>query len=281
MSSDAADRYAVLRSHAQSIRERIVRSIHHVGTGHAGTCLSAVEIMVSLFYGNLSYRAREPAWPERDIFILGKGHGAPVLYSTFAELGVIPEAEMYTLRCLGSRLQGHPSEHSLDTVEVSVGSLGQALSIALGLCLGFRLDGSDRRIWVLLGDGELQEGQVWEAAMAASGHKCSNLIAIVDRNGLQNDGPTESIVPLGDLESKWRAFGWDVHTVDGHDLGQLDRTFTSCRHSSEQPHVVIAHTVKGRGVSYMENVVKWHHHPINDHELELALADLKGGRDAQ
>jgi transketolase len=281
MSTDTEDGYAELRGHARSIRERILRAIHHVGSGHAGTSLSAVEIMVSLYYKHLAYRPTQPTWPERDIFILGKGHGAPVLYSTLAELGVIPETEMYTLRRFGSRLQGHPSEHSLAAVEVSVGSLGQALSIALGLCLGMRLDESERRVWVLQGDGELQEGQVWEAAMAASGRKCSNLIAIVDENGLQNDGPTDSIVPLGDLEAKWRAFGWRAYTVDGHDLAELDRAFAACRRPSEQPSVVIARTIKGRGVSYMENVVKWHHHPINDEELTQALSDLKGGGDAR
>ncbi|HLL46530.1 MAG TPA: transketolase, partial [Longimicrobiaceae bacterium] len=202
-----------------------------------------------------------------------KGHGAPGLYATLAHAGVLPREELESLRRLGTRLQGHPNARELPGIDASTGSLGQGISIALGLALSFRMDGLPNRVYCVLGDGELQEGQNWEAAMAASALDVPNLIAIVDRNGLQNDGPTESIIPLGDLGAKWRAFGWDAYVVDGHDFHALDAALTAAR-TGPGPSVLVANTVKGKGISYMEGVTHWHHHPISDAELAGALEEL-------
>lgn len=264
-----------LRGHARSVRELTLRAIHHAQTGHAGSSLSMVELLTYLYFHHLRIRPEEPRWPDRDRVVLSKGHGAPSYYATLALRGYLPVAELSTLRRLGSRLQGHPHAGLLDAVDVSTGSLGQGLSIAAGLALGLRHQGRASRVVCVLGDGELQEGQNWEAAMTASAFGLDNLVAVVDRNGLQNDGPTERIVPLGDLAQKWKAFGFRTLTVDGHEFRQLHAAFTEP--GDGRPTAVVANTVKGRGVSFMEGVTEWHHHPINDDELVRALADTGRG----
>lgn len=266
-----------LQARARSIRERILRSIHHAQTGHAGPSLSMVELLTIIYFKYLRYDPRNPRDPDRDYFILSKGHGAPGLYATLAEAGIMDPAELLTLRRLDSRLQGHPSAHTLPGVDLCTGSLGQGLSLALGLALGWRARSRGNRVYCILGDGELQEGQNWEAAMAAAAYGASAITVLVDRNRLQGDGDTEQVLALGDLAAKWRAFGWETFEVDGHDLEQIDRAIATGQRQETRPAAIVAHTVKGKGVSYMENVTHWHHHPINDRELEIALEEVLAG----
>ncbi len=265
---------AQLAARAREVRRSLLDAIHAVQTGHAGTSLSMIEVLVLLYARHMRVDPTDPRHPDRDILILSKGHGAPGLYATMAHAGYFPVEELRTLRQMGSRLQGHPNANLLPGVDVCTGSLGQGLSIGLGLALGHRLRGQERRIFCILGDGELQEGQNWEAAMATAGYRTGSLIAIVDRNRLQGDGDTESVLPLGELSEKWRAFGWNVAEVDGHDFDALDHALRDACLDSERPTAIIAHTVKGRGVSYMEHVVHWHHHPMSDEDLQRALAEL-------
>jgi transketolase len=272
---DEADR-ARLAGIARDIRRDVIRAIHAVQTGHAGTSLSMIEILTMLYFRHARVDPARPSWPDRDYVILSKGHGAPGYYGALAHAGFLDREELLTLRQHGSRLQGHPSAKHLPGVDASTGSLGQGLSIGVGLALGSRLAGRPNRVFCILGDGELQEGQSWEAVMAGAALRLDNLVAIVDRNGLQNDGDTERVMPLGDVEAKWRAFGWRVWSVDGHDLSALDGAFRGALRRGERPAAIIANTVKGKGVSYMENVVKWHHHPINEAEYRQAVLDLEG-----
>jgi transketolase len=272
-----ADLERLLVERARVVRELTLTAIHRVQTGHPGSSLSMVELLTYLYFVYLRVRPSQPRWPERDHLLLSKGHGAPSYYATLALRGYFPTAELFTLRQLGSRLQGHPNAHDLPAVDVSTGSLGQGLSLAAGLALGWKHQRRDNRVVCVLGDGELQEGQNWEAAMAASAFHLDNLIAVVDRNGLQNDGVTEEIVPLDDLEAKWRAFGFQTATVDGHDFAELHTAFSHAG-TAGRPTAIIARTVKGRGVSFMEGVTHWHHHPISDDELAAALAEITGGR---
>ena len=265
-----------IESKARDIREDIVKMIAEAGSGHPGGSLSCVEILTALYFGGvLKHDPSHPDDPERDYFILGKGHAAPALYATLAEAGYFPKDELKTLRKLGSRLQGHPDSSLLEGVEVSTGSLGQGLSIAAGVASGLRLDGRDSRAFVLLGDGECQEGQVWEAATFAAHQKLGNLIAIVDANGLQIDGACSDVCASGDLGEKFEAFGWSVSYVAGHDLDKLVELFGSLKAAGGcAPHAVIASTVKGKGVSFMENQAGWHGKAPNEEELAAALGEL-------
>ena len=245
----------MLREKAQLMRKLIIESIAEAGSGHPGGSLSLVEIMSYLYFYQAQLHETDPLWPARDRIILSKGHAAPVLYAALAARGYMPYEEMLTLRKLGSRLQGHPDMRKLPGVEMSTGSLGQGLSVANGLALGLRLQNKDSRVYVVLGDGELQEGQVWEAAMTAAHHKLTNLIAVVDHNGLQIDGFTGEVKRIEPLAEKWQAFGWQTVTVDGHSFVDLYRGFNVAR--DDRPLVVIAKTIKGKGVAYMENVADW------------------------
>ncbi len=266
----------LLTDQARQIRELVLRAIHKVGTGHAGSSLSMIEILVALYFDILRHDPRRPDWSGRDILILSKGHGSPGLYATLAQAGYFDPEEMYTLRQFGSRLHGHPKAGALPGVELSTGSLGQGLSVALGMAMGLRRNGRPSQVACILGDGEIQEGQNWEALMAAAGLGVTNLIAILDRNGLQNDAPTEDLMPLGDMRAKAESFGWRVFEGDGHDFGFLRPALAQAWAENDKPSFVIANTVKGKGVSYMENAVKWHHHPIDDGELSQALQDIGG-----
>ena len=259
---------------ARRLRRHIVTMIGKAGSGHPGGSLSAVEIATVLFWKVLRHKPTDPQWKDRDRFILSKGHAAPLLYSVLAECGYFPTEELSTLRLLDSRLQGHADRIATPGVEMSSGSLGQGLSFAIGVALTGRLNSQSYRVYALLGDGECDEGQIWEAAMAAAHYKVDNLTAIVDNNGLQIDGCNCDVMNLEPLNKKWDAFGWHVIEVDGHDTDQLYDAFTKSKKVRGQPTVVIAHTVKGKGVSFMENNVDFHGKAPNAEELEKALKEL-------
>jgi transketolase len=266
---------AFLEARARSIRRRILSAIYAAQTGHEGPSLSMVEILTVLYFKHLRYDPRYPRDPGRDRLIVSKGHGAPGLYAALAEASILPGEELLTLRRLGSRLQGHPNARVLPGVDVSTGSLGQGLSIAVGMALGFQLSGVSNRVYCILGDGELQEGQSWEAAMAAAKLRLDRLVAIVDRNGLQGDGHTEIVMPLLDIAAKWAAFGWAAEVVDGHSVEALDQALARGREANGRPLAIVAETVKGKGVSFMEGVLEWHHQPLDDAHYRAAMAELE------
>ena len=268
-----------LERRANDMRADIVRMIAEAGSGHPGGSLSCADILAALYFGGvLEHDPRNPQWEGRDRFILAKGHAAPALYAVLAQAGYFPREELATLRKLGSRLQGHPDSNQVPGVEVSTGSLGQGLSIAAGAAAGLRLDGAPQTVFALLGDGECQEGQVWEAAMFAAHRQLDNLVAVVDRNGLQIDGRTCDVCDPGDLGAKFAAFGWDVAEVDGHDLDALVAVLGAAKAGRDgRPHAVIARTVKGKGVPFMENEAGWHGKAPNAEQAAEALAALEGG----
>jgi transketolase len=241
----------MLLQKAVKIRTDILEMVAEAKSGHPGGSLSAVEILVALFFYKMRHDPKLPDWPDRDRFVLSKGHAAPVLFATLAESGYFPVSELKTLRKLNSRLQGHP-DFRIPGVEFPGGSLGIGLSAAIGMALAAKLDKSDYRVYALLGDGEMDEGETWEAAMAASKFKLDNLTAIVDRNGIQQDGLTEQIMPIEPLGYKWKAFNWHVLEVDGFDLRQVIEALEKAENMRNRPTVIIAHTVKGKGVSFME-----------------------------
>jgi len=246
------------------------------GSGHPGGSLSAADILATLWFGGfMRYRAEEPEWEGRDRFILSKGHAAPILYAAMVEAGYLEESELLTLRQLGSRLQGHPDSTKLPGVEVSTGSLGQGLSVAVGMALGLAMNGGDQKVFCLIGDGESQEGQIWEAVMFAAQQKTRNLIAIIDNNGLQIDGFVEDICGVGDLTAKFSHFGWWAKELDGHDIQALEQALEEAMTTDfEGPRALIARTIKGKGVSFMENVSGWHGKAPNAEQLEIALSEL-------
>jgi transketolase len=272
---------------AKRTRRHIITMLAAAGSGHPGGSLSAVEILSALYFRILRHNPAAPLWPDRDRFMLSKGHAVPVLYAVLAECGYFPEEELMTLRKLGSRLQGHafayfpPGTGGLCTpiqsppgIEMCAGSLGQGLSYSIGQALAARLDGRDYRVYCLMGDGELDEGQVWEAAMAAAHYALDNLVAIIDRNRIQNDGFVDDIMRTDPLPAKWQSFGWHVIEVDGHNVSQLIDAFEAARTVKGKPTVIIAHTIKGKGVSFMENTAIWHGRAPTPEEAERALAEL-------
>lgn len=261
---------------ATRIRRHIITATRDAKSGHPGTSLSCTDLLTALYFGHMRHDPQNPRWEGRDRFVMSKGHGSPGLYGTLAEAGYLNPSELSTFRALDSRLQGHPDMHKLPGVETSTGSLGHGLSYSLGMALALRLDGSDSRVYALLGDGECQEGQVWEAAMASSHHQVGNLTAIVDRNGLQIDGPTEKVMGLEPFADKWRAFGWKVVEIDGHDFPQILEALAESRQQPVhgQPTLILAATVKGKGVSFMEHQVKWHGTAPNAEQAEAALKEL-------
>lgn len=262
---------------ANRMRCSVLRMTTEAGSGHPGGSLSAAEIMTALWFGGIMQcRAEQPDWEERDRFVLSKGHAAPILYATMAEAGFFPQDELLTLRKLGSRLQGHPDCLKLPGVEVSTGSLGQGLSIATGMALGLRLNQSQSKVFCLLGDGECQEGQVWEAVMYAAQRKASNLVAIIDNNKLQIDGAVAEICDVGDLAAKFKLFGWWTNEVDGHDIPALKEALNQAKSVNfEGPRVVVAHTVKGKGISFMENTCAWHGKAADENQCRQALVELE------
>ena len=260
---------------AKRLRRHIITMIGKAGSGHPGGSLSAVEIVATLYFKILKHDPQNPCWTERDRFILSKGHAAPVLYATLAECGYFPVDELGSLRQLNSRLQGHTDCRSCPGVEMSAGALGQGLSFAIGVALAGRLNSQSYGVYVLLGDGECDEGQVWEAAMAAAHFKLDNLVAIVDNNGLQIDGWNRDVMSLAPFAEKWQAFGWHVIEVDGHDFAQLINAFDQAKKVTGQPTVIIAHTIKGKGVSFMENNPYFHGNAPNAEQVKIALKELE------
>ena len=266
-----------LKAMSRTVREDILTMVYKAGSGHPGGSLSATDLMVGLYFGGMmKVDPQNPDWDGRDRFILSKGHVAPVVYSVLARKGFFPVEELGTLRRLGSILQGHPHKQSTPGLDCSSGSLGQGLSIANGLAIGFRKQNKSNRVYCLLGDGELQEGQVWEAVMTAAQNKLDNLCAIVDYNHVQLDGTTEQIKDLGDLAAKWHDFGWNVIQLNGHDMDQVLKAYEMAAAYKGKPSVLIADTVKGKGVSFMEGDCNWHGNAPNAQQLEQALAEIRG-----
>ena len=259
---------------AKRLRRHIITMIGKAGSGHPGGSLSAVEIVTALYFRVLRHKPLDPEWAERDRFILSKGHAAPLLYATLAECGYFPVDELTTLRRPDSRLQGHTDRTITPGVEMSSGALGQGLSFAIGVALAGRLNLQSYRVHVLLGDGECDEGQVWEAAMSAAHFKVDNLVAAVDNNGQQIDGWNRDVMNLDPFNKKWQAFGWHVIEVNGHDLTQLIDAFDQAKLIKGQPTVIIAHTIKGKGVSFMENNPDFHGKAPNAEQLKIALREL-------
>ncbi len=260
---------------AKRLRRHIISMTGKAGSGHPGGSLSAVEIVTALYFGLLRHNPKDPHWPDRDRFILSKGHAAPLLYAALAECSYFPVEELSTLRQLDSRLQGHTDRTVTPGVEMSAGSLGQGLSFAIGVALAGRLNLQEYRVYVLLGDGECDEGQVWEAAMAAAHFKLDNLVATVDNNGQQIDGWNRDVMNLDPFNKKWQAFGWHAIEVDGHDLAQLIDAFDQAKLIKGQPTVIIAHTIKGKGVSFMEDNPDFHGKAPTAAEVEIALKELE------
>ncbi|MAG45078.1 transketolase [bacterium] len=261
---------------ANKIRIDIIQEITSAGSGHPGGSLSIVEILCSLYFGGvLNFDSKNPHDPKRDRFIMSKAHCCPALYAVFYELGLIKRAELLTLRKFGSRLQGHPDRQKFDLIETSGGSLGQGLSIACGMALSAKLDGLKYKTFVLMSDGEQEEGQIWEAVMTAAHYNLDNLIGIVDINGLQIDGCTEHVKSLDLLKEKYECFDWHAIEVDGHNIQALIDAFHEAEHIHNKPIIILAHTVKGKGVSFMENECAWHGKAPNKQEAEKAIAELK------
>ena len=259
---------------AALLRRDIVQMIYTAGSGHPGGSLSAADIIASLYFHVMRHRPQEPDWHDRDRFVLSKGHAAPALYAALAESGYFPVDELLNLRKIGHKLQGHPSMKTTPGVDMSTGSLGQGLSAAIGMALAGRIDGKDYTVYVMLGDGEIEEGQVWEAAMFAAHYKVDNLVAFLDKNGLQIDGPTDKVMSSEPLADKWRAFGWHVIEIDGHDIPQILDAVAEARNTKGRPVMIIASTVKGKGVSFMENVVGFHGKAPNDAQYRQAIDEI-------
>ena len=265
-----------LKNISKKLRREVLMMIHNAKSGHPGGSLSAIDILNVLFTKCLNYCPdceKNPKYKNRDRFILSKGHASAALYAVMAHCGYFDEKELMTFRKLGSRLQGHPSKRLLNGIEVSTGSLGQGLSIACGMALGMKLNNINSKVYVYIGDGELQEGNIWEAAMNASSKNLNNIIAFIDRNKLQIDGETEDIKALGNIKLKFEAFGWNAIQINGHDEIQIYNAIQKAK-ESDKPFVIIANTIKGKGVSFMENNVNWHGKAPNDEELKLALSEL-------
>jgi transketolase len=258
---------------ADDLRGLVIETLCHTQAGHPGGSLSAAEIITALFFSVMRIDPQNPEWDERDRFILSKGHAAPIYYAALTRRGFFPEEMLQTYDELDSLLQAHP-DMQCPGVDMSSGSLGQGLSVGLGMALGLRLKAIDARVFVLLGDGELQEGQVWEAAMAAPKFGLDNLVAIVDDNGVQLMGPTADIMPVDAIAEKWRAFNWNVLDVDGHDPAAIVDACAAARHAEGRPTIILARTVKGKGVSFMEDTCTWHSAAVTEDVRERALAEL-------
>ena len=262
-------------------RNEIVDLLHDIQTGHPGGSLSCTEIVTTLYYEKMNIDPKNPNMEGRDHFILSKGHAAPILYIVLAELGFFPKEDLKTLRKPDSYLQGHPNMHDVPGVDMSTGSLGQGISAAVGMALGAKLSGKDWRVYTILGDGEIQEGQVWEAAMFAAAKKLDNLLAVVDNNNLQIDGTVEEVNSPYPIPEKFKAFGWNVIEIDGHDFDQIDSAFSAAELCKGCPTAVIAKTIKGKGVSYMENQVGWHGSAPNEEQYQQAMAELLAAEAAE
>ncbi len=263
-----------LKKQAKLVRIEILKMLALAGSGHTGGSLSAADIVTVLYFSKMRHRPDEPNWKERDRFILSKGHAAPLLYAVLAMTGYFNISMLKTLRKLGSPLQGHPCSRVLPGVEISTGSLGQGLSVSNGIAIGMKIDNLSSRVYCLLGDGETQEGQVWEAAMTAAHYRLDNLCAIVDLNGLQIDGPVSKVKGIEPVAPKWSAFGWHVIEIDGHNMEEILNGLDEAEKVKEKPTMIIAHTIKGKGVSFFEGKVEYHGMAPTHEELEKALKEL-------
>ena len=266
--------HRLLEEKARVIRSHIIAMLGEAGSGHPGGSLSAADIMAVLYFHHMNIDPARPDWDHRDRFILSKGHAAPVLYAALAEAGFFPVHELGSLRKLGHMLQGHPDSKRTPGVEVSTGSLGQGLAVGNGIALGARLDGADYRVYVLMGDGEMEEGMVWEAAMASAHYKIDNLVGIIDHNGLQIDGKITEVCSPEPLADKWRAFGWHVIEINGHDFNSIVDGLEEAKKIKGKPSMLIADTIKGKGVSFMENNADWHGSAPNKDQTIQALKEL-------
>ncbi len=263
-----------LKKTANESRRWILKMLTEAGGGHPGGSLSAIDIITTLFFREMNTDPKNPLWENRDRFVLSKGHAVPALYSTLALKGYFPIEQTMTLRKLGSPFQGHPDRLRMPAVEACTGSLGQGLSIAQGMALAARIDKKDYRVYCLIGDGETQEGQIWEAAMSIPMHKISNLCVFLDLNKMQIDGNVSDVMDLGAVEKKFEAFGWHTLKIDGHDFNQIWNALEKARKETSRPTMIVADTVKGKGVSFMENILKWHGVAPNKEELKKALAEI-------
>lgn len=264
-----------LQQKANLIRQDIIRMTGAAGSGHPGGSLSAADIIAVLYFHHMNHRPKDPKWPQRDRFVLSKGHACPALYSALAECGYFSRRELTRLRKLGSFLQGHPDQLRTPGVEISTGSLGLGFPAAVGVALAGKMDKAKYRVYTLIGDGESQEGIIWEGAMFASHHKLDNLVAILDNNGLQIDGLVNEIVKIEPIADKWQAFGWETFEIDGHDIDDIVYALEKADAVKEKPAIIIARTVKGKGVSFMENEVDWHGVAPNLKQVRQALKELK------
>lgn len=265
-----------LKKTAEKVRTGIIRSVASAGSGHPGGSLSAADVVTYLYFEEMNIDPDNPKKDDRDKFVLSKGHAAPLQYAALAERGYFDVSKLLTLRKLGSKLQGHPNMHYVPGVEMSTGSLGQGFSACVGMALANKMDKKTGRVFTLLGDGELQEGIIWEAAMAAGHYKLNNLVAIVDWNGLQIDGKNDDVMTVKPIDEKFRAFGWDTITIDGHNFDDIKKAFDFARGSNDKPVMILAKTVKGKGVSFMEDKASWHGKAPNDEETRQALVELGG-----
>jgi transketolase len=266
-----------LKNKAVDARREILEMVYRANSGHIGGSLSAIELVVALYYHIMIHDPRNPKWWERDRFILSKGHCSPVIYAVLADCGYFPRQDLNHFRRPGCHLQGHPYEPKTPGIDASTGTLGLGLSTACGMALAAKLKGQSHYYYVLCGDGELQEGQIWEAAMFGNKYKLDNVIAFVDRNYLQTDGVTEDVMPLDPLAPKWEAFGWRVFEIDGHKFSQIIETVEEAKSLKGKPAVIIARTIKGKGVSFMENEAMWHGTPPDQKQFERAVEELTLG----
>lgn len=265
-----------LEQMAAKVRVDIIKAIYAAGSGHPGGSLSAADIVTALYFHEMNIDPKNPAMQDRDRFVLSKGHACPAQYAALAERGYFPVEDMMTLRKLGSAFQGHPNMHKLPGIEMSTGSLGQGFSVSVGMALAAKLDHSPTRVYTLLGDGELQEGIVWEAAMAAAHYGLDHLVAFVDWNGLQIDGPNDQVMTVAPIDEKFRAFGWHVLSIDGHDMDAIVQALEQAKAVSGKPTVILAKTHKGKGVSFMEDQAGWHGKAPSEEEARMAVAELGG-----
>lgn len=273
-------KYLELEKTANEIRKGIVTAVHSAKSGHPGGSLSAADLFTWLYFKEMNVDPQEPKEEDRDRFVLSKGHVAPGYYSALAHRGFFPVEDLKTLRRIGSYLQGHPDRKHIPGVDMSSGSLGQGISAAVGMALSAKLDKKDYRVYTLLGDGEIEEGQVWEAAMFAGHRKLDNLVVIVDNNGLQIDGPVDEVCSPYPIDKKFEAFNFHVICIDGHDFEQMEQAFAEARRTKGMPTAIIAKTIKGKGVSFMEGAVGWHGAAPNDEQYETAMADLEKAGEA-
>lgn len=262
---------------SKSVRLKILHMLTNAGSGHTGGSLSAADVAVAIYFSKMNFNPQDTSWKDRDRFILSKGHAAPLLYAIMAEAGYFPSETLDNLRQIESPLQGHPCCKRLAGVEVSTGSLGQGLSVANGIALGLRLDKNPARVYCIMGDGETQEGQVWEAAMTAAHYKIDNLCAVVDKNGLQIDGPVSKIMNIEPVADKWSAFGWHVIEIDGHNMEQILNALNEAEKIKGKPTMIIANTTKGKGVSFFENKVEYHGITPTRDELAKAVVEINNG----